>query len=683
MKVGIERICVMLLLGGYFLMALYGVSSKSMTYDEGIHLIGGYSFWTLDDFRLHPENGQLSQRMASVPMLTMDTPAIPTDHYSWANRDGWSAQAHYFYDLQTEPIWLIFCGRVVIILITALIGLLSYIYAKRLFGICGGFITLVLFCCFPEILAHGSLITSDMLGAGTFLLSLFALGLVLEKLTLLRICLLGIGAGLLCVSKNHAALLAPVASISLILVTILKPDYLIVWRSKGHRARGYLKTFGMRLSALTVAAILAWTVLWACYGFRFETYNPELPAPNANWDWDYVLPAEKISADLIRFTLNHKLLPEAFLYGVAQNLQNSHIRPSFLMGEYSFTGFHAFFPLALLFKSPIALIALTLLGILCLFIWLKRSGKDLLQKEQQVTRMILTIPLVIFILVYGSVAINSSLNLGLRYMLPVILCGLVLIGGMAILWRRNRVGQIAIASLLTLYVFESATAYPNYLSFFNIAVGGSQNGYKLLVDSSLDWGQDLGALSDWLAENNAAPNEIPVYLGCLGTENPEYLGIDARYLFSAGYQLYYSYNMPRLEPGYYVMSATILQGPYQTVSRPWTEEQNQLYLHSIRELARLFNGVSSMQLLLDKIAQNNPQHWLKVLRSYEQLRDERLRLYLIEQEPVARINNSIFVYRLDEQDLVNAVIYPQIGFPEKFPLRQFKQQIERSANSHS
>jgi len=67
----------------------------------------------------------------------------------------------------------------------------------------------------------------------------------------------------------------------------------------------------------------------------------------------------------------------------------------------------------------------------------------------------------------------------------------------------------------------------DYLAYFNQVAAGPKNGYKHLVDSSLDWGQDLPALRSWLAQNPDRFGTGQRYLAYFGTALPEWYGIKA------------------------------------------------------------------------------------------------------------------------------------------------------------
>ena len=84
----------------------------------------------------------------------------------------------------------------------------------------------------------------------------------------------------------------------------------------------------------------------------------------------------------------------------------------------------------------------------------------------------------------------------------------------------------AIAALLLGGQAVSAVGiYPHFLAYFSPIVGGPAQGYQHLVDSSLDWGQDLPGLKHWL-DQNRRPGE-PVYLSYFGTGEPDHYGIEA------------------------------------------------------------------------------------------------------------------------------------------------------------
>jgi hypothetical protein len=114
-------------------------------------------------------------------------------------------------------------------------------------------------------------------------------------------------------------------------------------------------------------------------------------------------------------------------------------------------------------------------------------------------------------------------NIGLRYILPVFPFLMVLSGRLAGVALRGRLRwKLPIAVLLLWYGGESLSIHPHYLAYFNQLAGGAQNGYKHLVDSNLDWGQDLKGLGRYLDRKGVNR----VILSYFGSADPAWYGID-------------------------------------------------------------------------------------------------------------------------------------------------------------
>jgi hypothetical protein len=94
----------------------------------------------------------------------------------------------------------------------------------------------------------------------------------------------------------------------------------------------------------------------------------------------------------------------------------------------------------------------------------------------------------------------TDINLGLRYVLPS-LPFLFLLAGSAIRKGRSPNWLVLGIASLTWNVIAEVRQHPNELAYFNEFAGGPENGRKWLIDSNLDWGQDLRSLVRWLEKN--------------------------------------------------------------------------------------------------------------------------------------------------------------------------------------
>jgi hypothetical protein len=186
---------------------------------------------------------------------------------------------------------------------------------------------------------------------------------------------------------------------------------------------------------------------------------------------------------------------------------------------------------------------------------------------------------------------------------------------------------------------ESFLVRPNYLTYFNQIAGGPKNGYKHLIDSSLDWGQDLPELKRWL-DHCHEPSAGALYLAYFGTASPRWYGIEARSLpidtSTAA--------LAPLKPGIYCISATILQQVYSFHPGKWRKEYESDYQMALALWGHSLDGTAN-DSWPDK------EH-------LEYIRFGRLCAYLRQREPLANVGNSILVFRLSQYDLDQALYGP-------------------------
>ena len=116
-----------------------------------------------------------------------------------------------------------------------------------------------------------------------------------------------------------------------------------------------------------------------------------------------------------------------------------------------------------------------------------------------------------------------------------------------------------LGSICLLAVIEFALICPHYLAFFNLFAGGPANGHEYLVDSNLDWGQDLKGLKQWM-DRNAVGH---INLSYFGTADPAYYRIDCTLLPGGPFYDDPFVKNPQL-PGLFAVSITNLRGVYLT-----------------------------------------------------------------------------------------------------------------------
>ena len=170
------------------------------------------------------------------------------------------------------------------------------------------------------------------------------------------------------------------------------------------------------------------------------------------------------------------------------------------MGKWSQAGWWYYFPLAFFFKSPLAFVIMVAAGAAVFIRQWKSAGP--LGKAPWLAAA-----------VFMLTAMTSHVNIGVRHLLPIF--PLLCVGiGCAVARLGGRKARAATFVLLTWQAIVVIAAYPLYIQSFTEAVGGAENGYKYLVDSNFDWGQDANRLKRFLDERGIQH----IYLDYFGTQ---------------------------------------------------------------------------------------------------------------------------------------------------------------------
>lgn len=661
----------------YITMALIGVAHDSGTYDEHVHITAGYSYWAFDDYRLNPENGNLAQRIVALPLVLRGSTksVFPTrDQRAWHVSDVWTLSDQFFYAPGHDADALLFAARVPVAIVGAFLGAIVFFWSRRLFGTGGAYVSFVLYVFSPTMLANGALATSDMIGAAFFIGSLLALWTLLDRVTPLTLATSLAAISGLFIAKPSAPLFVPVALV-LIAVQLLgrRPIALRIGSNTDVESRA--SRAGVIATLMVAHILVAFVVIWAAYGFRYRPFAAGSPATDTFIDsWTSMLETPGLSTSLARWGRAHHVLPEAYLYGFATVIAYSRHRIAFLNGVVSQGGSRAFFPYAALVKTTLAGLVLVV-GALVSLVMAWRRRKSETGTVTLVPSLYDLAPILAGIAIYGLSALSSALDIGYRHLLPVIPLVMILTGsvvpafvgltGDVSSWRRairphrERVlATAAIAVLLLWHVGESLAIAPHYLAYFNAFAGGPSQGYRHLIDSSLDWGQDLRGLKDWLDRHGLqGESHPPVFLSYFGSALPSYYKIDAVSLPSFE-DRWTTRHPPALTPGVYCFSATMVQSVYNMMPGPWNQQYETDYRSTMVSMRHFDSTATDPVARQALIKETGEPFWVKTFQSVEQLRSARLAAYLRRREPDDEVGYSILIYRVNGEELARALFGP-------------------------
>jgi len=429
------------------------------TTDEPAHIANGYAWLTGAPYPrdlLHPP---LAQVLAALPLVLKGAePPI-------SGADVVAGNELLYFDRQyMQNVELARIGNL-LFLVIGVIGVAAW--GRRAFDPLTGLVAAALWSLLPSVLANFGVATTDATIIGLFPIAMIALERWLELPSLRRSIELGLICGVTTIGKFSFIPFFLVAAIVMLAIRFRS----IVWRK--------------HLAGVGIAFVVLMFVIWGAYRFSFGTMLKS--HPNA------VTIIEKQLPHLRWFANNVPIPAPQFFTGMGGlALHNHEGQLSYLLGEYSWTGFHSYFPILLFYKTPIAFLLLFVWGIVAVARY--RRG---------------WIPLVIGAAILLSVT-PAHINVGVRHVVPLYAAfALVAAFGITTAWNETRgvlFGRAAMATLCAWLLAAGAFAHPDYLPYFNEVAEAPYD--QIAVDSNLDWGQDWMRFIRWYAK--AKPGHMPL-----------------------------------------------------------------------------------------------------------------------------------------------------------------------------
>jgi hypothetical protein len=486
---------------------------ETQTWDEGIHISAGYAYLTLGDYSWNPEHPPLVKILSAVPLLFLGLQAHPYDAPG-KPKDQVHFGIDFLYHNRRDADTILLAARSVpIALSLAFIATFGW-WVRRRWGTAAGLLAAALAGFDPNLIAHGRYVTTDVPEAACFFFACVLWVEYLERAGTRRLLL--------------AAALFAVAMVVKFSAVLLVPPFVLLFAFEWIRRP---RDFGIRRAATAAAAlagvllvsvvIVYWPESVRCWKARGTPATP--------------IPAGEATPLTTAMRVLH-LPRHTFLTGLNDVVfHNESGHESYLMGIRSDKGLWDYFPVVFAVKSTLTALAAfaLLLAAVASASWPTFGSNRTSPSRQRLSappglhdrlRAIppMTLGLALPPAIYFAFSMNSAINLGMRHILPIYP---FLYAGIAALLTRVPWRRTALAAMLLLaagQVAECASIAPDYLAFFNLASGGPGHGPEYLVDSNIDWGQDVKKLVHWLDAHGTRRARIYYF----GNVQLRYYGVD-------------------------------------------------------------------------------------------------------------------------------------------------------------
>ena len=554
-------------------LSLASSQGDSLVVDEVPHIGAGYSYIKSLEYRLNPEHPPLIKDLAGIAISWLSFTDAPFNIPDWTDavNGQWNFGRTLIFNSGIDPDLVKTFARLPMFCVFILLAWFIWKWTRERYGNRAGIIALILFSFSPTVLAHNRLVATDMGAAAgvVFATYFFVRFLRNQKPKTFWIAVLALGLALL--TKFSMILLGPYFILIATIYEIRqKSSWQVIFKLIG-------KTIILGIAAMCL-------IVWPFYVIHTANYSVQQQMHDATGI--LLTHSDGLLKSTILWISDKPILRPfgQWLLGISMVMQralgNSVI---YWMGDIVPNGGPLYFPIVYLLKEPLVwwvFVAIAIVG----FSIHRKSEIRSLKSDDWIWAT--------WILLYWIVSIGSSLNIGIRHLLPVYPFTIMLVSGRVAQYK-SRIATAIISILLLLYIAYAFFAWPNYLSYFNKIAGGSSGGYRYVVDSNLDWGQDGKRFGKWIIAQN-----IP----CISTDYfgwadlSAYAGNRIVWTSSSQWEDRADFIKRNQCDGWLAVSATFFQNSIGQKEREINSEQNWRWLLNEKPITTIGNSIFVWQI---------------------------------------------------------------------------------------
>jgi Dolichyl-phosphate-mannose-protein mannosyltransferase len=487
-------------------LSLYEAWHDTPTLDEAVYMSGGLHTLHDHSLRLNNEQPFLPKVVNALPLYLART-AIPTGG-TWDDTEvidgnslvGYTGMTREFTELHADNLQeVVFVGRLMSVLEGLAIGWVLYALGATLFSRAAGLLAAGAWLTLPLAVGFAHLNSLDLAFALAVAVAALALVRHLRDPSWKTLAVLALAAGALQLTRQTGFVYVGVVCIAV-----------VASRRRDRWAA---------LRDVAVLAVATWGLVWVG---TFAVAPHRMPVDQASVDSflaDFGAQGEGLPARAIGKALDVVPWPAEYEVGFETQLAfSSHDSPGYLLGDAWDGTRPSFWPLSMVIKLPITILAMLVAGPLA-WRWLNRG-------QRWRAALVVLLPALAafaFVLPYNK-------PIGLRYALPGIVMLLVIASPLAIGLVRRRAGQIVLVVAIVAQLAFLWTSVPHSLAW---TAPPFRPGYQVVSESNLDWGQDGYDLVEWLDTHPAYVNYFgldwlvdkqPGYTALLGTPPEDVTG---------------------------------------------------------------------------------------------------------------------------------------------------------------
>jgi len=340
---------VMFLIALFSSRGAFGIPGDSGTTDEVAHIPAGYSYIKYHDYRLNPEHPPLAKALAGVPLALQKNIVGPINDWSWNGINQWEAGWNMLYEVGNNPAQVLFWARLPIMLLMIVLGIFLYKWAAEWYGRKAGLLTLALFAFYPDIIAHGRLVTTDIAAALGYVIAIYFFNKVLSHKTWKWILIAALAFAIAQLLKFSAFLLFFIFLIMIVAKAIIEKEKGTFWFELWRYFKIY---FWVCFFSILIVWIIYIPFVWSTPAdIEHKVIEMNLTADLRTLPLRNFL--HLLESNIITRALGHYLLGIMLVIGRVEGGN-----ATFIMGHLSDKSISWYFPVAYLIKTPLTIIIL-------------------------------------------------------------------------------------------------------------------------------------------------------------------------------------------------------------------------------------------------------------------------------------------------------------------------------------